>query len=305
MSDQSVLITYGDGSTQPMDVAITATEHPPAQPAFGKHTVKIGNTVAEQAVLVLTPGAVVAPTPPPPPPTDAPNIDPADLAAWGFTNVTRIDPGDVVMLNPSHWRMSSAHSQANGDATRNVDALASFGQSFYGGATDAFLHTSIASGQGVWMVGDTMPSGKWIVEFCRSTVGRDAFHAYGWGSGWVLGPQGQELDVFEDVNWGTPAQGYASSTYRSSAGNVVGSYYNAAFPGADGKPHTWTLAWDAVNAKQYLVWDRAQQGHEMAIANPTEPMTLQISTGYVSGTTPPSWELADNVYQWVRYYKAT
>ncbi len=279
-------ITIPDGST-----GITVTYTPP---------------VAAAPPVVVPPVVVIPPVvSPPTPTTDGPNIDPADLARWGFTNIKRADPGDAVMLNPAHWRISSAHSQANGLATRNVDALAKYGQSYYGGPTDSNLHCSIAAGEGVWMVGDTMPPGKWIVEFSRKTTGRDATHAYGWGSGWALGPQGQEIDDEEDTNWGTGEQGYASSTYRSMAGKVINSYYNPTFPLADGQFHTFTLAWDTTNAKQHLIWDRIIQVDTMTIANPTEPMTLQVITGYVQGTTPPAWQDADNVYQHIRYYTAT
>ncbi len=89
------------------------------------------------------------------------------------------------------------------------------------------------------------------------------------------------------------------------AGKVINSYYNPTFPLADGQFHTFTLAWDTTNAKQHLIWDRIIQVDTMTIANPTEPMTLQVITGYVQGTTPPAWQDADNVYQHIRYYTAT
>lgn len=70
---QSILITYGDGSTQTVVVAnIDATHLPPAQAAFAQHIVTIGNTAAGQAILFLEAGPVVKavqpPVPEPPPP---------------------------------------------------------------------------------------------------------------------------------------------------------------------------------------------------------------------------------------------
>lgn len=294
---------FTDGSTQELDITF-----PLAMPVVGStpHTFgKPGHSQAAVAFGVITPAP---PPPPPPPPSGGPNIDPAFLASIGISAVTRLDPGDAVMLNPSHWNLQ-AHGQGNGNATTNVPALAKYGQSYYGGPTDSYLHCSIGQGTGLWMVGDQMPVGKkWIAEFSATCGGPDPFHAYGWGLGWVLGSNGQELDIMETVNWGSGQQGYCSSTYRDRAGHVVGSYYNAAFPCADGKPHTYSLIWDAPNAMQYLVWDRAQQGHGLAIVNPLIPMSLQIMSGYTatSSTQPPVFDArADNVYQYFRYWEAT
>jgi hypothetical protein len=68
MTDQQITVTYGNGATQPVDVAITATESPPTQTSFGMHPVIIGYDNSGRATLMLQPGAVVPPAPPPPPP---------------------------------------------------------------------------------------------------------------------------------------------------------------------------------------------------------------------------------------------
>jgi hypothetical protein len=91
-------------------------------------------------------------------------------------------------------------------------------------------------------------------------------------------------------------------------GVVVNSFYDSTFPIADGNFHDIDLIWDMDNKKQYLVWDRVPKNHVLAIANPGEQMTLQIMTGYKAGTAaqPPVFDAhADNVYRWIRYWKAS
>lgn len=234
----------------------------------------------------------------------------------GFTVGSRLDPGDSTMLDPTHWCISACHSQANGSATANTDALAKYGQSYYGGATDSYLHCSTATGKGVWMSGINMPTGgKWIAEFSLKLNGPDSTHAWGWPSPWVLAASGtggaQELDIIEAVGWSASNAGYASSTLRNNSGTVVSDatvpYYNSAFTLADGNFHTYTLGWDHVNGNFYVIWDRVMQ-YSHSIPSPSVQMALQIITGYTTGDSnvPGTWSAAqDSVYSYVRYWSAT
>jgi hypothetical protein len=265
---------------------------------------------------------------PPPPPSTGPNISSADLTAMGITVGARLDPGDATMLTPSHWGLvagSLPHNQANGSATTNNPALAKFGQSHYGGPTDSYLHCSIASGQGIWGVADKMPApnAKWIVEFSVKMGGPNATHAYGWGSGWVLGVLGsgnsQEVDTIEFAGWsGSGDPGEPSCTTRNNVGTPVNfpgtsqpGYYNPSFVCSDGNFHTYTLCWDPVTGKQTLVWDGVQQ-YSIAIPSPSVAMQLNITTGYSGNSLLPPGGItgtnliqADMVFKYIRYWAAT
>lgn len=293
---------FADKSTQEFDLTFLSD-----MPVVGSSPHTYGKPGQPQAIGAF--GAITpATTPPPPPPSDGPNMSAALLAQIGFANVTRIDPGDAVMLNPAHYAIATAHSQGAGDAVTNTPSLAKYGQSFYGGPTDKSLHCGIASGKGLWMVGDQMPAtGKWIFEAAMIAGGPDPFHAWGWGGPWVLNhASGQELDTLETRGW-KGGDGIASSTYRDVLDHPIHSFYLDTFPVADGKPHTYTLAWDPVDTgKMTIVWDDVER-YQIPIARPQDQMQIQITTGYTNGAmVPPAWDArSDNVYPWIRYYKAT
>jgi hypothetical protein len=191
-------VPFGDGSELPVTVTSTASEHPPAN-QLQPHSVTFG-VKPNQAVVTLTPGAIVKPAPPPPPPAAGPQ--PITLAAGmvlirSYKTLVKDYEFNGTKL-PADW---VPHEGDDGYATTLYDAS---GVSLDGSGVKLTLRNQSIDGGG-------HPYTSGMIETPGVTWGHGQFDTYvtsvprtagAWFAVWFIDPAapvgvGREIDVLE------------------------------------------------------------------------------------------------------------